>query len=157
MSNKITNVVPSEGYEWNNKSYHTQMVTLDNGVTGIVSALSPDKWQVGQEVEIKKQSQDQKGNTKISLGLPDSGGFSGGGFSSNGTVTKKSYDDSDAQAGYVLSYAKDMLVAGKIKKEQVVEVANFFYDCKEEIKKHIKGTPAPQTATASSTNEDLPF
>lgn len=129
MISKIKKVTPMDGYEGKYGYVYKQMVELENGTSGAVGAQTENKWSVGDSVEYV-HTPDAFGG-KMKLSYPKEQPAYGGQAQSNHTP------NNDAQAGFVLSYAKDCWIAGKIEKEQMVDLAVEFFNMKEEIKSKI--------------------
>jgi len=91
---KISRIEPANPPTW--QGSHGLMyafdVELDDGATGVVNAKSPDKWQVGAEVEYTSLSTHH--GTKLKLdkpgynGLPKPFAGGGGGYTENSEKTK---------------------------------------------------------------------
>ena len=84
MSLKITSVQASGTWDGPSGQLHVIEISLDDGTTGEVMAKTPDRWKVGDEVEVKSKKETQYG-VKLKLdragyGMGASGEPSGSGY-----------------------------------------------------------------------------
>lgn len=132
MKSKIKFIEKSNprSYESRYGTMYAMHCVLEDGTDGEVSAKSVDKWNIGDEVEYTVTSS-QYGN-KLSLTKPnDGGGYSAGGGS------KPKYDDKQRDAAVVVSYAKDLAVAGKISLAEIEDYAEKFNGIIQRVKEKL--------------------
>ena len=84
------------------------------------------------------------GQYGLKIKLKNAGGFQGGGFKRSGNES------------FALSYAKDLVVAGKVDLKNILPTADKFYAWLEGKKAAPQEAPKAIT-TVSSTTDDLPF
>lgn len=83
MSLTITAVKQTGTWQGQNDLLYKMQVTLSDGVSGEVMATTPDRWNVGDEVEVRSRKDSDYG-CKLKLGRPGaSNGFGGGAPSGN--------------------------------------------------------------------------
>ena len=114
---KTSKIIKSEfKNEWTGQNgtvyYHT--LELENGDRGSIGAKSknPDKLAVGQELTYTIENDKIKAVNKPFV--------KGGGFKSEPFEHKC--------AGYAMAYAKDLVVAGNVKTEQLIGTADKIYE-----------------------------
>lgn len=100
MTHKITAIEPQDTWTGNDgKANYDSLVTLDNNKSARVSAKSPDRWKVGDEVEIKSERPGRHG-LKWSLVPP---GFDAS--NNSGNATAKADSVPDIEAGWAIKSA----------------------------------------------------
>lgn len=102
------------------------VISFDNGDRGFYTSKDEDqkKFVVGVEVEyLIEEKVGSTGTRYFKITLPQSQSFSGG-----GGFPKKSVDPKVQLAGYAASYAKDLIVAGKIDFLKFKETFDIIYN-----------------------------
>lgn len=131
---KITRLEPATPPTWsgNHGTMYAFDVELSDGTAGVVNAKSPDKWQVGADVEYTSQSTHH--GTKLRLDKPGYNGlpkpFAGGGSSS------------DTTKGIIASWAVEigMHVADRTAPnydQQVMQYARMALEARAQIKNEV--------------------
>jgi len=77
---RIKQVQPNGNVEIQGKNFYKFEVTLDDGTSGEVLALTADRWKEGDEVEVTRK--ETQYGTKFKLSLPQSNNGGGGNYSS---------------------------------------------------------------------------
>ena len=106
---KITSVSSAGGYSGNYGTMYVQLVTLDNGQSGEVSAKTENRWSVGDEVVAEVTGKAPNGNAKLKLSKPESGNFQSGGSRSFSPDKEK-----DIIAGMISNQIVQLVCSGKI-------------------------------------------
>ena len=107
MSHKITNIQPGDQWTGSDGNLNFDVhVTLDNGRTAKVTAKTPDRWKVGDEVEIKSERANRYG-TKWSL---DKAGYGQGAApdrpkAEHGTPSRPGKETREIQAAWAIQTA----------------------------------------------------
>lgn len=111
---KITRTIFKNSWQGSNGTVYYHEIELDNGDKGQIGTKEqmPAKLNPGQELTYTIEHTD-KGN-KIKAVAPAQGGGFGGGFKS-----KAPADPRSQFIGFASSYAKDLVVAGKIDLEKM--------------------------------------
>lgn len=105
---KITRTVFKNKWEGNGNTVYYHDIELDNGDKGSIGAKEqmPSKLNPGQELTYTID-----GNKIKAVNTPSGGGFAGGG--------KKGPDPKVQIVGFAMSYTKDLIVADKVKIDQL--------------------------------------
>jgi hypothetical protein len=140
---KVAAVTKIDSFPGNDgKPVYKQMIAFDTGVSGIAWTKSEDgsPWKVGEEAAFTLEHDATKGINKLKL-VQKAGGWSGGG-NRGGGYKKNEFLEC---ASYSLSYAKDMAIDKVIPKEEVLPLAEIWFDWL--VAKGKVVAPAPPTTT----------
>jgi len=107
----------------------TFSLTMENGDNGLLKAQKNfERFAVGQEIEYtieEKESKQGKKYNVIRLPKQEGGGYSSGGGSKYYGRAKQKVAYKADQVSFGMSYAKDLLIAGTIEKDQLGAMAAY--------------------------------
>lgn len=149
--NKIIQM-QSSGKPWKNDKgvdCFNYEVLLDDQRSGIVTAQSEKRWQVGDECEVTKEWDDKAGNKRISLSKPKSEWKGkGGGGSVDDAVIQKNIGNSWAITSALTYLQLVTTSSGQLTPNEIARSARMFIDMRDSL---------DDFKYDQSNNDDLPF
>lgn len=58
---KIVEVIPGEPWSRDGKTFHTAKLVCDDGRSGTVNMMTPDRWKIGDEIEVTHEEHTNHG------------------------------------------------------------------------------------------------
>jgi hypothetical protein len=129
-TSKIKSIAFDHTWQWKGESNHDYQIEMENGDKGEITAKTIDKYAVGDELIYTQE--EKNGRNKIKAA--SKGGYSGGGGFKGG-YQKESFEEKSI--GFAYSYAKDLVVAGKLTVEQLVPAADRLHGAMVQRKKEV--------------------
>ena len=153
---KIAQIQPQGTVTLKSGDFFKFQITLDDGKAGEVLTKSEDRWKVGDEVEAEL-NETQYGN-RLKLSKPDSGNFSGGGYSKGGMSPEKEKRITFLSC---LSSAASFHAQSSVTPEQVIKTAKMFanaaYSLESQPAKQAAPKEQPPMSAYTENDNDLPF
>ena len=141
---KITAIEPTQkgGYTGNNGYVYTYVTTLDDGTIGEVGSKTPNKWNVGDEVEVLSKRDTDYG-VRLSIGKPGASQYAG-----NATGSNRITDDQRQKEINVSWSINCAIELGRQTPDEIKATALNLLQLRSELKELAYGNKPEQQASA---------
>lgn len=140
---KIKQVQPNGNVEIQGKNFYKFEVQLEDGTSGEVLALKPDRWKAGDEVEVERKESPY--GMKFKLRIPDARSGGGGSYQKKESPELKNRID----ASWAIGQAVAM---GAKEHKELVSKALALLDARNAVLEAMKGASEPKPAPAAQND-----